>query len=337
MAGILLILVLHTMHVAKAVFLPIVLALLASFALTPIIRSLDRLRVPRMLSAALVVALLVVAGGFAVAALSSPAATWIERAPTTLREVERKLRPIRAPVERIAKATREVEEATSIDDGPSGEVRVKEPSLFSDLVLQTQGALATLAATLALLFFLLASRDGLARAASSAPRWNGGERRALELVAAIEGDVSRHLLTISLINLGLGICVGVALYVLGMPNPALWGAMATLLNFVPFLGAMVGVSVVTIVALISFDAVGRALATGLVFGVLTGLEGLVITPAVLGRRLTLSPVAVFVSILAWSWMWGVPGALVAVPVLAVTKIVCDRIEPLRPIGQLIGS
>jgi predicted PurR-regulated permease PerM len=100
---------------------------------------------------------------------------------------------------------------------------------------------------------------------------------------------------------------------------------------------MVGVSVVTIVALISFDAVGRALATGLVFGVLTGLEGLVITPAVLGRRLTLSPVAVFVSILAWSWMWGVPGALVAVQVLAVTKIVCDRIEPLRPIGQLIGS
>jgi predicted PurR-regulated permease PerM len=338
LAGILGVLLFHTLQIARPLFLPIALAILASFALTPIVRPIVRWGVPSAVAAALVVSVVVLVGGAGVYALSGPAADWIGRAPAKLREAERKLRPIRAPVERIAEATREVEKATDIEDDAKNPVVVTdERSLFSDLVLQTQGVLVTLVATLVLLFFLLATGEGLAGALAVLPPWAADPGSARALVEAIEADVSRHLLTITLINAGLGVAVAASLALLGVPNPALWGVMAAVLNFVPFVGAVLGTLVVAGVALISFDEPGRAVLAAATFALLTGVEGLVITPAALGQRLTLSPVAVFTSLLLWSFLWGVPGALIAVPVLAVVKIVADRIPALRSLARMLAS
>jgi len=328
LAAILVLAVFHTLHAARSLFLPIVLAVLANLALTPIIRTIRGWGLPGPLAAAVVVVALVIAGGGGLAALSTPAANWMDRAPNTLREVERKLRPIRAPVERIARVTREVQEATEIEQEVADPVIVSESSLFADLALETRGFLTTLIATIVLLFFLLASNDGLARALSGFPPWIDDHVRAQHFVEAIEADVSRHLLTVSLVNAGLGIAVALTLGLLGMPNPALWGAMAALLNFVPFLGAVAGTLIVAGVALISFEGLTNPLMVAGAFALLTGVEGLLVTPTVLGRRLTLSPVAVFLSLLVWSFVWGVPGALIAVPVLAVVKIIWDRTAPL---------
>lgn len=123
---------------------------------------------------------------------------------------------------------------------------------------------------------------------------------------------------------------------LDMPNPVLWGVMAGLLNFVPYLGAIVGTGVVALVAVLTFDDVGRVLIPPVSYLALTSLEGQFITPTILGRRLRLNPVVIFVWLVFWGWIWGVPGALVAVPMLAAFKIVCDRVENLRPVGDFLG-
>jgi len=157
----------------------------------------------------------------------------------------------------------------------------------------------------------------------------------VEMVREMEDDVSFYLLTISLINAGLGIAIGTAMYLLGMPNAVLWGVMAALFNFVPYLGALVGAGVVGLVALLTVEQPLAALLPPLVYLTLTSIEGYLVTPAMLARRLTLNPIAVFLSLILWTWVWGIGGALLAVPLLATFKICCDHIEPLKPIGTML--
>jgi predicted PurR-regulated permease PerM len=189
---------------------------------------------------------------------------------------------------------------------------------------------------IALLYFLLAAGDTLLRqAVTIAPRLSD-KRRVVEIARETEDDISYYLLTISLINGALGVAVGSAMYLLDMPNPILWGVMAGIFNFVPFLGAVTGIGIVALVALLTFDHFWSILLPPLSYLVLTSFEAQFITPALLARRLTLNPVAVFLALIVWTWLWGVAGALLAVPLLATLKICCDHIEPLNPIGTMLG-
>ena len=326
-----------TFYFAKAVLIPIALAMLLNLLLAPVVRGLRKyLRLPEGFGAALVLLALVAGVAGAAYGLSGPAANWLDQLPFALIEVRGKLEALWQPVAEMQEAAQKVENLAQGEPKDGQAQPVQGPSLTGMFPGGAVSFVTGLVVMIALLFFLLASGDTLLRqAVSIAPRLSD-KRRVVEIARDTEDDISYYLLTISLINAGLGVAVGGAMYLLGMPNPILWGVMAAVFNFVPFLGAVVGIGIVGLVALLSFDQFWPILLPPLSYLVLTSLEAQFVTPALLARRLTLNPVAVFVALIVWTWLWGVAGALLAVPMLATFKICCDHIEPLNPIGTILG-
>lgn len=336
LVGLFVLALLGALYVARAVVLPILLALLLSLLLAPVVRGLRRLRFPRWIASALVVAALIAGVGGLLYYLAAPAADWMNKAPTSLSRVEAELRELLAPVEKVSRATEQVERMTEMGGKSEREVQVASESLSGSLMDMTLTVVSAIAVMVVLLYFLLTSGDHLVRKVAGLVRSPHGKEQVVEIARTLEHSISTYLVTITLINLCLGVAVGTALWLLDMPNPVLWGAMACLLNFVPYLGAMVGVVVVAVVAMLTFDGLAPALLPPLVYLGLTSLEGSFITPTILGQRLTLNPLVIFVGIIFWGWMWGVVGALLAVPVLASFKIVCDHVGRLKPVGELLG-
>jgi predicted PurR-regulated permease PerM len=162
------------------------------------------------------------------------------------------------------------------------------------------------------------------------------KKKAVQIARETQAQVSTYLLTTTLVNVAFGVIVGFAMYLLGMPNPVLWGVLAGVTNFVPYLGAVACTVILGAVALVHYDSVGQALVVPAVFQILNILEGNVITPMLIGRQLSLSPVVIFTAVLFWGWIWGIPGALLAIPITAVIKIACDHIEGLSALGEFLG-
>ncbi|OYV41238.1 MAG: hypothetical protein B7Z80_02520 [Rhodospirillales bacterium 20-64-7] len=189
--------------------------------------------------------------------------------------------------------------------------------------------------TLLILFYLLvAGETFLRRMVEILPRFKD-KRNAVELSFHVERDISAYLLTITCINLVVGVATGCDMWLCGVDSPVLWGAVAFVLNYVPFLGPMVGIVVFLMASVLSLGVTWWALLpVGLYLGIHI-LEGEIFTPTLLARRFTINPVAVILALIFWFWMWGVPGAILAVPMLAITKIVCDDLRPLRAIGHLL--
>jgi len=330
--------VLYTVYFAADFLIPITAAIVLNLVLSPIPRYLARFRVPAPVSAAVIVVLFV-GGIFGSAyALAKPAGEWMSRAPMLASELRSKLSDLRYPVERIKRTSEQVEEATSLGDRPrSREVVVQEAGLLERLFGKLQVVVTQFAVTIVLLFFLLASselfKEQLVRVN---PRF-ADKKRAVMVMREIERDVSAYLFTISLINIGLGVAIGASLYVLGMPNALLWGAMATILNYIPYIGALFGIAVVGVVGLSTLDTLAQAAVAPAIYVLVNILESQFVTPAVLGRRLTLNPVIIFVAVAFWGWIWGVPGALLAVPLLVTLKVLSDHVPRLARIGEFIGG
>ena len=328
----------YTLYLAKQVLLPIVLAFLISFSLAPVVRALNKIRIPSLVAAALVVLTLfgIVATG--IYQFAEPTAHWLERAPIELRKLGTALENLRGPVERVTKAAEQAEELAEVQgQAQTVEVTIKKPALGEILLSTTQELLLGSILVLVLLFLLLASGDlFLKKIVHVMPRLR--EKRAVVAVARdVERHISAYLFGFTLNNAILGCAVTAALYYLGMPNPALWGILAALFNFIPYAGAVVTAAILTLASLTTFNDVSKTVSIVGTFMVLTTLEGFLMQPLILGRRLSLNPVAILVSVLIWGWLWGIPGALLAVPMLAVAKIVADAVEPFRPIGELLGN
>ena len=215
-------------------------------------------------------------------------------------------------------------------------VQVEQPGMAS-LVLNTSGSLlATVVVVAALLFFLLARGDRfLEKLVALSPTWRD-KRNVVALMNDIQQSISRYLLTITCINAGLGLAIGIAMWAIGLPNPALWGVMAFLLNYIPFVGAAAGACLVFVVALIEWDVAYALVAPGAYLAV-NVVEANLVTPALLGRSTNLNPVAILLSLTLWGWMWGLGGVFLAIPLLVVAKIICEHIEPLHSFGQLIAD
>lgn len=338
-AGLFVLAILYTLHLAKALVLPLVLGVLLSFVLAPPVTLLRRMRIPSAVASGVVVVSLVAALAGSAYALSGPAGRWLAAAPQNLEELETRIRDYMEPVAQVGDAADQVEEMTRVGDEESGRqtVRVEGSGLRDTLFSRTREVLTGIFITVLLAYFLLSYSDVLMRnlvgAFFTGP---GKEKRALELARDIQTDVSTYLFTITVINVVLGALVAGAMAYLGMPNPLLWGAVGGLLNYVPYLGALVGTGILTMVALGTFEGAGMALLVGAFYFVLTSLEGTLIRPLVLGKRLTLNPLAVFVGLIFWGWLWGIPGALLAVPILAVMKGVADHHPALAPLGAFLG-
>jgi predicted PurR-regulated permease PerM len=338
LSGLFLLAVFSALYAARAVFMPIVLALLMSFLLAPLVSGLARLHIPNPLGAAIVLLAILTVVGYGTYWLSGPATGWMEQIPQSFERLETKFQTMKESVAEISKATQQVETLAkgAQEQGPPV-VEIKRPPLIGTIFNQTLEAGAIIVVTIILLYFLLASGNlFLQKLVRVLPRFQD-KRTAVTIVHQVEKDISLYLLTVTMINAGLGVAVGMAMYGLGMPNPVLWGVMAGCFNFIPYLGAITSAIVLTLVASVTFDQLGHIIVVPVVFAALTSLEGMIITPTVLGKRLSLNPVAIFIWLLLWGWLWGVPGTLLAVPLLAVIKIICDNIAPLAPIGEFLGD
>ena len=338
LSGLFILAVFYTMYFMRAVLLPLVLALLLSYLLRPMVRTLARFRIPPALSSALLLIGLIGAIGFSVFFLSGPAAEWLEKAPYSLHQLQSKLYPLKRPMEQMAQATGEIEKITSPGEGAPAKiaVEVKTHPITSLLFVRTPEVITGGVLLLILLYFLL-SNDGvfLKKLISLMPTL-ADKKRAVCIANEIEGQVSRYLFTQTLINLALGFTVAVIVGFLGLPNPMMWGVMATVFNFVPYLGALTGIVCITLGAVLSFDSFGYALIFPAIYLALATLEGNFITPYVMGRSLTLNPVIILLSLIFWGWLWGIPGIILAVPILAAFKIFCAHVEPLEPLVEFLS-
>jgi predicted PurR-regulated permease PerM len=337
LSGIFLLLALYTLKIASAFFIPVIVAILLKFLFASVIRGLARFYIPPPLAAVFVIIAMLGILGFGIYQIASPAGEWMGKLPQTVRQVERKLKGVRQSVEEVNRATKEVDRLTTMG-GPvkTQQVEVRKPSLGESLVAPTQEFIVSLGIVIILLYFLLASEDMLLRKLVTVLPRLRNKKIAVEISRQIEQDVSIYLITITVINTLFGLSVGVAMYFLGLPTPYLWGVMAGLLHYIPFLGAVIGISIVTLVAAVTLGGINEILMVPAVYLGLNLLEEYVLLPLVMGRRLMLNPVIVLVWMIFWAWLWGVRGALMAVPLLAIVKIMCDRIEPLAPFGEFIS-
>jgi predicted PurR-regulated permease PerM len=334
--GLLLIAVGCVLYLARVVFIPLTFALMLSFLLSPVVTWFQHRGLPRAVGAALVATLLLGGGGFAAVELATPAADWIARSPGVFQTLERKVRPWRRPVKSVSELAQRVERITQVDERKAPqEVTLEKPGMLSTALDTVWAVAAGALVTLFALYFTLLTGDVLlARVIAWVPDLS--QRRTAEVILSIQRGMSRYLRTVFVINLAVGCAVAIAMYVLHMPNPLLWGALALLVNFVPYVGPFVGILTVGAVALVSFPDTTAALWPPLVYLVLASVEGNVITPLILGRTCELDPLVIFVWLLFWGWLWGIPGAIVAVPLLMLIKLMCERSQVLQPVAALIS-
>ncbi|WP_370160090.1 AI-2E family transporter [Limimaricola soesokkakensis] len=328
-------------YFARDVLLPIVLAILLTLTLRPLVRGLQRIGIPPGFSAVLL--MLAIGLGFAIAGyfLSGPIGEMAARAPQIGSEVQSKLAGLMdrfASIQEVGKQVTEMADAAGATDGEEKvEVVVDQSGLIPEAVGSVASITSSLVAAMILTLFLLASGDFYHRRIVEASPKLHDKKRALTIVRDVEKQISRYLAAITMINAGLGLAIGVALWILGLPMPHVWGTLAFLLNFMPFIGAIIGTAAVGAFALVSFDSVPYALLAPLSYFALTTIEGNFVTPMLVGRRLELNIVSVFVTVAFWIWLWGVPGAVLAVPFLVVVKAICDNVPSLKAFGSFLSG
>ncbi|MEO8623208.1 MAG: AI-2E family transporter [bacterium] len=329
---------LYTLYFARLFLIPIVFALLLNFLLSPVLRFLGRFRIRPPLGAAIVVLLLLASIGGAVYELAGPAQGWAAIAPQSFTRAQLKLRKIIRPMQQVSKNVEQAADAVGgADKTKNVMVQTAGPSLSARLFGTTQRLIAGLVEVFILLYFLLAGGDlFLQKLIKVLPHFSD-KVKAVEIARATESAVSAYLTTTLLVNVVEGAVVAAVFWLLGMPSVLLWGALVTCLEFVPYLGALTAVVVFTLAGLSTFPDMGHALAIPGSFLAINLLQANFATPLVLGHRLTLNPVAIFIGLAFFFWIWGVPGAFLAVPLLATFKIFCDHIESLAAIGEFLGQ
>ena len=327
----------YTLHLAQAFFLPIVLAILLDFLLSPLVRALRKARLPKPVGAAIVILGLLAVFGFGIYRLAGPASEYIALAPQSIETVQRKLRSMRGSVEHVTDAAEQVERATAGEEGQAQQVEIKGPSLTRQFFGGTTAFLSAALVVIFLTYFLLAVGDlFLQKLVGVLPQFKD-KRMAVRIARETEAQISLYLFTTTLINIGVGVVTGIALYLLGMPNAVLWGVVAAVLNFVPYVGAVANTVLLALAAFVTFEDTGRALLVPGTFLALNLIESNLVTPMIYGNRMKLNTVALFIGLVFWWYIWGIPGAILAVPIMAAIKIACDHIESLSPIGEFLGK
>ncbi len=325
-------------YFARDLIMPVVLGFLLALTLSPVNRTLIRRGLPAAVSALVLV--LIATGGISFVAylVSEAVRSWSVESSEILREIEFKLQGVRETVDAVQSASEKVENLASGDTQTRPqEVVVQQPGLLRFAVTSAVGTMAIITVTVILAFFLLSTGDLFyVKLVQSFPTLRQ-KKQAVATVRGIERVVSGYLLTITIINAGLGLAVGTALWFLGLDYAHYWGIAAFALNFLPILGGMIGTFLVAAHALLHFDSAGYALLAPLAYFALTSTEGQVITPYVVGKRLELNVVVVFLTVVVWSWLWGIAGALIAVPMLIVFKAICSGIEGLQPIDIFLDG
>ncbi len=336
--GIFILLLVGAMAMARDFLMPVILAFLLMLVFTPLRRTLNRIGVPSPICAVLILAMLTSALGLGLVTLSSPVSDYAARAPQIGREIQTKLRSLRQPVAEIAEAGERLDEIASGGSATGvPKVEVKQEGVSSKVAWMAPMVVAQLGFVLVLLFFLIASGDMFYEKLVHVMPTFTDKRRALRIAFDIERRLARYLSTITLINALLGVAVGTAMWAYHMPTPELFGLLAFVLNFIPYIGAVIGITLATLIALITFPDPWSSLLVGGTYLALTSIEGQFVTPYFVGRVLQLNTVIVFVAIAFWAWLWSVVGMIIAVPMLVVVRVFAEHIDALEPLGDFLTA
>jgi predicted PurR-regulated permease PerM len=321
-------------YVAREVIMPLTFAVVLALLLQPALRLLERLRLPRTLAALLLIfALLGTIVGLGTA-VSGPARSWAGKLPEGIPRLQEKLSFVREPVNTLQRFLQQVENFGGTESKNTAE-SAQGPTFLTRLFTGTRNFASGFFTTVLFLFFLLVSGDiFLQRFVEILPRFSS-KRQVVEIDQQIERDISAYLVTITIMNAAVGIAVAMAMWLTGVGDPVLWGAVAFLLNYVPILGPVLGVLIFLLAGLLTHDVLWQALLpAGLYLGIHL-IEGETVTPMLVAKRFTLNPVLVIISLVFWFWLWGVPGAILSVPMLAIAKIICERVRSLAAFGHFL--
>jgi predicted PurR-regulated permease PerM len=336
LGGLFLLASLAACYVAAAILLPIVVAFVLMLVLQPAMRLLQRLYAPRLIAALLIILVFFGALVGIGMMLSGPAASWAQKLPAGIPKLQERLSFLSAPISAFHQLMSRADSLAQMTAQSSPlPVTLAGAGLSDRLLDSTRAVVSGLLEIVLVLFFLLMAGDTfLRRLVEVLPRFKN-KRQAVEISQQIESDISAYLMTITLMNLAVGIATGAAAALCGLGDPILWGSVAFLLNYVPILGPLMGVGIFLFAGLLTIDTLWLAVMPAALYLGIHITEGETVTPMLLARRFTINPVLVIIALVFWYWMWGVPGAILATPLLAVTKIICDRIEALKPFGHFI--
>lgn len=336
--GTFIILLLGALYYARSFFLPLVLALLVTITFSPLIRALSRRGIPAGVSAVGLV--LVIAGILAGAAtlLADPVASMVADAPHVIDAVRARFAFLREPFSLLNDAVHDLESiGTDPTAVPPERVVLSQPGLLAWAAGTAADVGTTLGATLILSLFLLASSNLLRHKLVHVLPELSEKKKSLRVLGDIQNEVSRYLLTITAINTVFGICVGAAVGLLGLPNPMLWGVAAGLLNFIPYIGGLIGMTSMIAISLVTFPTLAMAALPPLAYLGIQAAESNFITPMILGRRLELSTVAIIIFLTLTTWMWGIVGTIIGVPLLVVIKVFCDNFPSLAGLAEFLSA
>jgi predicted PurR-regulated permease PerM len=334
LGGLLLLATLAAFYVAAEIVLPTALAFVLSLVCQPVLRALERAYLPRVVASLVIVVSLVILFVVLALLLSAPLAGWIAQLPDMLPRLEARLRFLNPPLRSLQHAVEQFQKLAP-GSGPPAVAVVATP-LPERLLLAIRPVAGGAFTTMLVLFFLLISGDlFLRRLVEILPGFKE-KRKAVEISQQIERDISVFLATITIINALVGVVTGSVMWLCGLGSPLLWGTLAFLLNFVPILGPTAGVMLLLVMGLVIIDPLWAAFLPAALYLLIHIVEAETVTPMLLAARFTVNPVLVILGVIFWYWMWGVPGAILATPMLATIKIICDRIEGLKPVGHFIG-
>jgi len=329
--------ILYTLYLAHEIILPIVLAFMVSLLLSPlVIKAHKKWHLPKPVSALALLLMLVLLMGGLVTSIATPALEWAEKAPQGISRLLLGENELRSQLDKLSESARQMEESMEeLSDEQAQTVILQTDSWRNQLVANTQKTLVGLALALALSYFFLVSGD---RLILNWVRQVSRERRRtlLNIVRASQQQLGRYLGVITLTNFSVGLVMGLICWAIGLPTPVLWGVVAGLSRFIPYLGVMSAMALLAVVSVTHFDSWEWMLIAPVSYMALTGFIGAVVEPYVHGYRMAVNPVIIFLSIFFWGWLWGPVGFFLAVPLMTVIQLVLSQIPSLRPIYKVIA-
>ncbi len=324
------------LYFAQDVFIPVAIALFLALLLNPAVDRLQRWRVRRGLAVAIVSIVVFAAAGAAINAVWTPATDWLARAPQTMRKIDPRLKPLREMFERVddvaERAGRLTQGGTAVSGRPAIVTPVDGQSTAVSIARSFFEWLSIIPFTL---FFMLGGPPLLARMGASLAG-NEASTKTLRMTEAIRQEVGRYFGTVALINVGLGVATGLAMFALGMPNAILWGVLAGVLNFIPYLGPIAAFFIFAGAALITFPNLGQALAVPGVFLLLHLIEGQLVQPLTVGRRCEVNALVILLGVWFGFAFWGIPGVLLATPALVALKVAAQHHPSWRVLGDFLS-
>ena len=327
--------------VCHEAFVPVALSLLFALVLSSAVEALHRHGLPRGLSAVLMLLLLLTLIVVTLEAVATPAQQWFAGLPQTLQTIERKVRPVQKALSRIEQLTSRADALASANPAqqhatPQPAPAAAAPVSAVDVLGETRSGIVSTVTVIILTLFLLSGGAPMLARMMAALVTDVHAAHALKVIEAIRSELGRYYGTIALINLALGVATGLTMMALGLPNPFLWGTMAAVLNFIPYVGSALMLLVLSVVAVVSFDSFGQIAAVIASYLALATVEGQVVQPLFVGHRLELNPLLVFLAVWFGGWLWGIAGIAIAVPLLVALKVAAEHSQRGQPLVEFLS-